>query len=124
SNPSTISAAPASSTPGEITFNTGTANNLVITDSNSNAVFSQLGFTAAPAATRTGGGGTGTGAVAGSDVTTFDNESISGGAITVYNSAGTPVNVQLRWAMTAPNTWNLFYQSDSTATQPGQTAWT
>jgi flagellar hook protein FlgE len=123
-NPSTISASPASSTPGEITLNTGTANNLVITDNNSNAVFSQLGFTAAPAATRTGGGGVGTGAVAGSDVTTFDNESISGGAITVYNSAGTPVNVQLRWAMTAPNTWNLFYQSDSTATQPGQTAWT
>jgi flagellar hook protein FlgE len=124
SNPSTISAAPASSTPGEITFNTGTANNLVITDNNSNAVFSQLGFTADPAATRTGGGGIGTGVVAGSDVTTFDNESISGGAITVYNSAGTPVNVQLRWALTAPNTWNLFYQSDSTATQPGQTAWT
>jgi flagellar hook protein FlgE len=123
-NPSTISASPASATPGEITFNTGTANNLVITDNNSNAVFSQLGFTSEPAATRTGGGGSGTGAVAGSDVTTFDNESISGGAITVFNSAGTPVNVQLRWAQVAPNTWNLFYQSDSTATQPGQTAWT
>ncbi len=124
SNPSTISASPASATPGEITLNTGTANNLVITDSNSNAVFSQLGFSADPAATRTGGGGIGTGAVAGPDVTTFDNESISGGAITVYNSAGTPVNVQLRWAMVAPNTWNLFYQSNSTATQAGQTAWT
>ena len=124
SNPSTISASPASATPGEITLNTGTANNLVITDSNSNAVFSQLGFSADPAATRTGGGGIGTGAVAGPDVTNFDNESISGGAITVYNSAGTPVNVQLRWAMVAPNTWNLFYQSDSTATQAGQTAWT
>jgi flagellar hook protein FlgE len=121
SNPSTIS---TSGTPGEITLNTGTAANLVITDNNSNAVFSQLGFSAAPAATRTGGGGTGTGAVAGPDVTTFDNESISGGAITVYNSAGTPVNVQLRWAMTGTNTWNLFYQSDSTATQAGQTAWT
>ena len=124
SNPSTISASPASATPGEITFNTGVANNLVITDSNSNAVFSQLGFTAEPAATRTGGGGTGTGIVAGSDVTTFVNESISGGAITVYNSAGTPVNVQLRWALTGPNTWNLFYQSDSTATGASQTAWT
>jgi flagellar hook protein FlgE len=111
-------------TAGEITLNTGTAANLVITDNNSNAVFSQLGFSADPAATRTGGGGIGSGAVAGPDVTTFDNESISGGAITVYNSAGTPVNVQLRWAMTGPNTWNLFYQSDSTATQAGQTAWT
>ena len=59
----------------------------------------------------------------GSDVTTFDNESVSGGAITVYNSSGTPVNVQLRWAMTAPGTWNLFYQSDANATG-SQTAWT
>ena len=56
--PSTISASPASATPGEITFNTGTANNLVITDSSSNAVFSQLGFTSDPAATRTGPPGT------------------------------------------------------------------
>jgi flagellar hook protein FlgE len=122
--PATQSTISTTGTPGEITLNTGTAANLVITDNNSNAVFSQLGFSADPAATRTGGGGTGTGAVAGPDVTTFDNESISGGAITVYNSAGTPVNVQLRWALTGPNTWNLFYQSDSTATQVGQTAWT
>ena len=121
---STISASPASATPGEITFNTGINNNLVITDNNSNAVFSQLGFSAEPAATRTGGGGTGTGVVANSDLTTFDNESISGGAITVYNSAGTPVNVQLRWALVAPNTWNLFYQSNSSPQLPGDTTWT
>ncbi|SHN82854.1 flagellar hook protein FlgE [Bradyrhizobium erythrophlei] len=120
-NPSTIS---TTGTPGEITLNTGLANNLVITDNNSNAIFSQLGFSADPAATRTGGGGTGTGAVANSDLTTFDNESISGGAITVYNSAGTPVNVQLRWALVAPNTWNLFYQSNSTPTLPSDTTWT
>jgi flagellar hook protein FlgE len=122
--PSTISATPASATPGEITLNTGINNNLVITDNNSNAVFSQLGFSAEPAATRTGGGGTGTGVVVNSDLTTFDNESISGGAITVYNSAGTPVNVQLRWALTSPNTWNLFYQSNSSPALPGDTAWT
>ena len=96
----------------------------IFTDNNSNAIFSQLGFSADPAATRTGGGGTGTGAVANSDLTTFDNESISGGAITVYNSAGTPVNVQLRWALVAPNTWNLFYQSNSTPTLPTDTTWT
>ena len=47
-----------SGTAGEITLNTGTAANLVITDNNSNAVFSQLGFSADPAATRTGGGST------------------------------------------------------------------
>jgi len=62
--------------------------------------------------------------VIGNDVTTFDNESISGGAVTTYNSAGTPINVQLRWAKTdsaslgSPHqdTWNLFYQTDPNAT--------
>jgi flagellar hook protein FlgE len=68
--------------------------------------------------------------VIGNDVTAFDNESISGGAVTVFTSAGTPVNVQLRWAMTDSaslgaghqNTWNLFYQSNTSATGT-QTAW-
>ena len=120
-NPSTIS---TTGTPGEITLNTGVAANLVISDNNSNALFSQLGFSADPAATRTGGGGTGTGVVANADLTTFENESVAGGAVTVYNSAGTPVNVQLRWALTAPNTWNLFYQSNSSPTTPGDTTWT
>ncbi|MGA2056126.1 MAG: flagellar hook-basal body complex protein [Bradyrhizobium sp.] len=125
---------PSSVTGGEVTLNSGIAVNSttqlangldVTTDSGS--VFKALGFTntssGLPAATPTGGGQVGTGFVVGSDTTTFDNESISGGAITVFNSAGTPVNVQLRWAMTAPGTWNLFYQSDSNATG-SQTAWT
>ncbi len=66
----------------------------------------------------------GTGAVTADDSTTFVNESISGGAVTAYNSAGTPVNVQLRWALTSntggADTWNLFYQSNPSAsgTQP------
>jgi flagellar hook protein FlgE len=55
--------------------------------------------------------------------------SISGGTITAYDISGTPVNVQLRWAKTdsslygGTDTWNLFYQSDSTATGTA-TAWT
>ncbi|MGC1553289.1 MAG: flagellar hook-basal body complex protein, partial [Bradyrhizobium sp.] len=102
------------------------ANGLDVT-ADSGGVFKTLGFTTTtsglPAATPTGGGQAGTGFVIGSDVTTFDNESVSGGAITVYNASGTPVNVQLRWAMTAPGTWNLFYQSDANATG-SQTAWT
>jgi flagellar hook protein FlgE len=125
---------PSSISNGEVTLNSGTAvnstthvaNGLSVTADNG-GVFKALGFTnttsGLPAATPTGGGQVGTGFVVGSDTTTFDNESISGGAITVYNSAGTPVNVQLRWAMTAPGTWNLFYQSDSNATG-NQTAWT
>jgi flagellar hook protein FlgE len=121
---------------GEVTLNSGTAfttnsttgvttpNGLDITSDNG-GIFSELGFTSGtlPSATPSGGSQQGTGFVVGSDVTTFDNESISGGAITVYNSAGTPVNVQLRWAMVSPGNWNLFYQSNSTATG-NQTAWT
>jgi flagellar hook protein FlgE len=61
--------------------------------------------------------------VIGSDATTFLDQSVGGGAITAYNNAGSPVNLQFRWAMTAPNTWNLFYQTNSSAT--GDTpAWT
>ena len=123
---------------GKVTLNSGTAgttdpvtgeltgNGLTVT-ADAAGIFKSLGFTTStstlPAAQPTGGGFPGHGVVVASDVTTFDNESISGGAITVYNSAGTPVNVQLRWAMTAPGTWNLFYQSDPSATG-SQTAWT
>lgn len=64
----------------------------------------------------------GTGIVAGSDVSVFVDNSISGGAVTAYDVSGAPVNVQLRWAKIASSlyggtdTWNLFYQTDSTAT--------
>jgi flagellar hook protein FlgE len=129
SNPLTASNVNSS---GEVTLNSGTASNpatgapigLSVTG-DSGGIFASLGFTTGtlPSATPSGGSQPGTGFVVGSDVTTFDNESISGGAITVFNSAGTPVNVQLRWAMTGPGTWNLFYQSDPNATG-SQTAWT
>jgi flagellar hook protein FlgE len=123
---------PSSITSGQVTLNTGTANDLKVTG-DTGGTFAALGFTSGglPAATRTGGGSAGTGFVIGSDVTPFDNESISGGAVTVYNSAGTPVNIQLRWAMIDSstlgpghsNTWNLFYQSDPNATGSA-VAWT
>ncbi len=64
----------------------------------------------------------GTGTVVGDDVSTFVNESVDGGAVTVYNSTGTPANLQLRWAKTdsiangGTDTWELFYQVNSTAT--------
>jgi flagellar hook protein FlgE len=71
------------------------------------------------------------GAVVGADVTTFLDESVGGGAVTVYDVSGSAVNVQLRWAKvdssslgpTHTDTWNLFYQSDSTATG-SEPAWT
>ena len=70
------------------------------------------------------------GTVIGNDLQTFLNESISGGAVTTYDSTGTAVNLQLRWAKTDSaalggahtNTWNLFYQADPGATGT-QTAW-
>jgi flagellar hook protein FlgE len=124
-NPSTIAAN------GQVTLNTGVVNDLTITDTNVPAVFGSLGFLTTPAATRTGGGTVGTGFVIGNDLSTFNNESISGGAVTVFNAAGTPINVQLRWAKTDSaslgpghtDTWNLFYENDPNAT--GNTvAWT
>ena len=42
----------------------------------------------------------GTGTVVGNDATLFQNQSISGGAVTAYDASGTPVNLQLRWAKT------------------------
>src|SRR4029079_4046325 len=74
---------------------------------------------------RTVGVGTGTGTVVATDVPQFLKDTVSGGAITAYDQSGAPVNVQLRWAKTLnspTDTWELFYQTDSTATGP-QVAW-
>ena len=114
---------------GAITLHTGTTSNLSISGTNA-AAMAALGFTPTITATRGGGGTVGAGVVIGSDQTTFANESISGGAVTAYDATGTPVNLQLRWAkvdsaalgVPHTDTWNLFYQSNSTATGP-QTAW-
>jgi flagellar hook protein FlgE len=108
---------------GAITLHTGTAADLNITGPG--GPLAALGFTTTPIiAMRTGGTAAGTGVVNGNDLTAFTNESISGGAVTAYNAAGTPVNLQLRWAKTDSSAlgaghqdvWNLFYQTSSTAT--------
>jgi flagellar hook protein FlgE len=63
----------------------------------------------------------GTGIVA-DDSSLFIENSLSGGAVTVYDDNGAPVNVQFRWAKIdsvangGADTWNLFYMEDSTAT--------
>ena len=113
---------------GAITLHSGTAQDLTV--SSSAPAFAALGFPTTMTAARTGGGTAGTGFVVGNDVATFDAESISGGAVTAYNAAGTPVNLQLRWAKTDSaslgtphqDTWNLFYQADPNATGT-QVAW-
>lgn len=116
---------------GVITLNTGTANPTLTVTSNNSGAFAALGFTSTVTKNRGGGGTIGTGTVIGNDIATFTKESISGGAVTAYNAAGTPVNLQLRWAKTDSaslgnghsDTWNLFYQNDSA---PGANAagWT
>src|SRR5207248_760483 len=68
--------------------------------------------------------------VIGDDLTTFINQTIGGGAVTAFDSSGSPVNIQLRWAKTDSatlgtghtDTWNLFYQTNPNATGT-ETAW-
>ena len=56
------------------------------------------------------------------------NELIDGGSVTIYDAIGTPANLQLRWAKTdsvangGADTWELFYQTNSTATA-AKSAW-
>ena len=58
----------------------------------------------------------------------FVSESVDGGTVTAYDSTGTPANLELRWAKTdsvakgGTDTWELFYQTDPTATGT-QVAW-
>jgi flagellar hook protein FlgE len=113
---------------GEITLQTGTTSDMTIAGTNN--VLSALGLSGLPTTTppaptlKRGGGIPGNGVVVANDVTTFTNESISGGAVTAYNAAGTPVNLQLRWAKTDSaslgaghqDSWQLFYQTSTSAT--------
>ncbi|MBV8697088.1 flagellar hook-basal body complex protein [Bradyrhizobium sp.] len=123
----------ATVTGGQITLHTGTAQDLVITGNTANATTALhgLGFATVPISqARAPGTNVGTGTVTANDLQTFTNESISGGAVTTYNAAGTPINLQLRWAKTDSaslgsghsDKWNLFYQTSTTATGT-QTAW-
>src|SRR6185369_6886150 len=106
---------------GAVSLHTGTtntvANNLAITTTTGTPL-AGVGFNTTVTQNMGGGGSPGGGKVIGNDVAVFTKESISGGAVTAYDSTGTPVNLQLRWAKTdssalgSPHvdTWNLFYQ--------------
>jgi len=118
------------STGGVATLHTGTAKDLSIVSSNANAL-AALGFPGGDVTlARTPALAAGSGTVTANDQQTFLNESISGGALTAYDSTGTAVNLQLRWAKTDSaalggshtNTWSLFYQADPNASGL-QTAW-
>ena len=119
---------PTISSSGAITLHTGTAQNLSITSSAAAFTTASIGFNSPVTQSRTTSAGTGV--VIGNDITNFTNESVSGGAVTTYNAAGTPVNLQLRWAKIDSaslgaghqDVWNLFYQTSTTATGT-QNAW-
>lgn len=98
---------------------------LVLNSTNTNATLAvattgdagNLGI-ANDAPTASAGGGY----VQANDAELFEGQSIPGDAVTIYDEQGTPVEVQFRWAKVnntetgGVDTWNLFYQSDSTAT--------
>lgn len=120
---------PSVVTGGAVTLHTGVASNLTITSSNASA-WGALGFAGTVQVNRTGGGTIGTGTVIGSDLQSFIDESVSGGAVTAYDVSGSPVSLQFRWAKLDSSTlgpghtdkWNLFYQTNANATG-GATAW-
>jgi flagellar hook protein FlgE len=47
---------------------------------------------------------------------TFLSRTISGGSVVVYNEAGAPIDLQLRWGKLDNDEWSLYYQNDSSAT--------
>jgi flagellar hook protein FlgE len=102
----------------------GTTNSVTITDGTSGMGFPSTA--AAPTVSATAKYAARVPTIAAQDSDAFVNESISGGAITVYASNGAPANVQLRWAKTSSaanggaDTWQLYYQSngDATGSQP------
>ncbi len=117
-------------TTGAITLHTGTAQDLSVTSAS--AGWAAMGFGATTNIARSAGGppGVGVGVVIANDQTIFQQQSVSGGAVTVYDATGTAVNLQLRWAKTDSaslgaghaDTWNMFYQANPNATNT-QPAW-
>lgn len=107
--------ASADANTGNITVTAGTVTDTITVGGDATA--SNFGI-------RTSTGLPSNGTVVAQDVTSFLNESIAGGAITAYDTSGSSVNIQLRWAKVDSSslgtghtdTWNLFYQTDSSAT--------
>jgi flagellar hook protein FlgE len=73
----------------------------------------------------------GDGVVNGQHVNAFVSQSIDGGGMTMFDANGTKTKVQFRWAkvskpgvpaLATSHTWNLYYQTNSTA-GTGQVAW-
>ncbi|MDX5594138.1 flagellar hook-basal body complex protein [Pseudovibrio sp. SPO723] len=69
-----------------------------------------------------GGGPVDTTQVAAKNNSTFIDSTISGGSVTVYDTNGTPINVEMRWSLDSEDNWSLFYNSAPSATGD-DTAW-
>ncbi len=140
-------ASSVNSSTGKITLSTGTASSLSISGGTGNATtaLTALGIATGsgitypvtrttvnrPVTLQTNQAGASEIGVNANDNQTFLNQSISGGAVTTYDQTGNSVNLELRWAQTDSvalgaghtNTWNLFYQNNSSATGT-QLEWT
>jgi flagellar hook protein FlgE len=86
-----------------------TSSSAMILDSAPPSLLSQIGITkdAAYPSNET---------VIANDSSTFAAQSVDGGSITAYDTEGNPVNVQFRWAESSAGSWQLFYQSNASAT--------
>jgi flagellar hook protein FlgE len=67
----------------------------------------------------------GTGVVSAGQAAKFTKGTLDGGSVTVYDGQGSAVDVQFRWAKMSdsPEKWNLFYESNPSATGT-DTQWT
>src|SRR6185312_16131589 len=97
-----VDKSPSTGTNQDLTIAAGTGGDrqILVGAGGATTALTALGFTPTYTLARAPGTNVGTGVVTGNDIQAFTNESISGGAVTAYNAAGTPVNLQLRWAKT------------------------
>lgn len=74
---------------------------------------------------------TGTGDVTAGGEQTFMSQSIDGGALTVYDAAGNPTSLAIRWAKvqardaagTVNDMWNAYYQTSADRGDPANVIW-
>ena len=58
----------------------------------------------------------GAGTVLASEVNAFIDQTVAGGALTVFSSSGAAVDIQFRWGKISDGQWNLFALTNSNAT--------
>ncbi|WP_068085714.1 flagellar hook protein FlgE [Polycladidibacter stylochi] len=79
-------------------------------------------ITLTPVSNKPAGGAITTDEVLAQNSTNFLNSTITGGSVTVYDKNGTPVNVELRWALNREDNWSLYY-NNTTGASGATVAW-